>query len=79
MADFVGADLNRMTGELDKLLIACLGKDNLITPDLVEQNIGISKQYNNFELQNAIIEGDVYKANQIVKYFEANPKIIRYK
>ncbi len=74
MADFVGADLNRMTGELDKLLIACLGKDNLITPDLVEQNIGISKQYNNFELQNAIIEGDVYKANQIVKYFEANPK-----
>ena len=74
LADYVGTDLSRMAGELDKLLIARSEKDTIITPDLVERNIGISKQYNNFELQNAIIEGNVFKANQIIKYFDENSK-----
>ena len=74
LADYVGTDLSRMVGELDKLLIALSDKDKIITPELVERNIGISKQYNNFELQNAIIEGDIFKANRIIKYFEENPK-----
>lgn len=74
LADYVGTDLSRMAGELDKLLIARSEKDTIITPDIVERNIGISKQYNNFELQNAIIEGNVFKANQIIKYFDENSK-----
>ena len=45
-----------------------------ITPEQIEKNIGISKDYNNFELRSALIEKDVLKANKIVKYFEENPK-----
>lgn len=74
MAEFVGADLNRMAGELEKLIITLPAGQKRITPDLIERNIGISKDYNNFELRNALIAKDVLKANQIVKYFEENPK-----
>ena len=73
LGDFIGTDLSRLASELDKLLIVCSGKEQIITPDVVERNIGISKQYNNFELQNAIIAGDVFKINQIIKYFNDNP------
>ena len=74
MAEFVGADLNRMAGELEKLIITLPAGQKRITPELIERNIGISKDYNNFELRNALIAKDVLKANQIVKYFEDNPK-----
>ena len=74
MAEFVGADLNRMAGELEKLIITLPAGQKHITPELIERNIGISKDYNNFELRNALIAKDVLKANQIVKYFEENPK-----
>ena len=74
MAEFVGADLNRMAGELEKLIITLPAGQKRITPELIERNIGISKDYNNFELRNALIAKDVLKANQIVKYFEENPK-----
>ena len=74
MAEFVGTDLNRMSGELEKLIITLPSGQRRITPDLIERNIGISKDYNNFELRNALIAKDVFKANQIVKYFEENPK-----
>lgn len=74
MAEFVGADLNRMAGELEKLIITLPAGQKRITSDLIERNIGISKDYNNFELRNALIAKDVLKANQIVKYFEENPK-----
>lgn len=74
MADFVGNDLNRMAGELDKLVITLPEGQLRITPELIEQNIGISKDYNNFELRNALIVKDVLKANRIVKYFAENPK-----
>lgn len=74
MAEFVEADLNRMAGELEKLIITLPAGQKRITPELIERNIGISKDYNNFELRNALIAKDVLKANQIVKYFEENPK-----
>jgi DNA polymerase-3 subunit delta len=74
MADFVGADLNRMTGELEKLIITQPKGQKSVTPEQIEQNIGISKDYNNFELRNALIEKDVLKANRIIKYFSDNPK-----
>lgn len=74
MAGCIGADLNRLQSELDKLLIALPENDRRITPDMVEKNIGVSKDFNAFELRSAIINKDVYKANQIIKYFDNNPK-----
>lgn len=74
MAEFVGADLNRMAGELEKLVITLPAGCRRITPEQIERNIGISKDYNNFELRNALITKDVLKANQIVKYFNNNMK-----
>ena len=74
MAEFVGTDLNRMAGELEKLVITLPAGQRRITPEQIERNIGISKDYNNFELRNALREKDVLKANRIIKYFEENPK-----
>ncbi|WP_455098729.1 DNA polymerase III subunit delta [Prevotella histicola] len=74
IADHIGADLNRLTSELDKVLIS-LPSDNLrVTPEIVEEQIGVSKDFNAFELRNAIVQKDVFKANQIIKYFDNNPK-----
>ncbi|MCE2616537.1 MAG: DNA polymerase III subunit delta [Phocaeicola sp.] len=74
MAEYVGADLNRMVSELDKLIITLPKGQNRITPTQIELNIGISKDFNNFELLDAIINKNVVKANRIVKYFAENPK-----
>jgi len=74
IADFVGADLCRLTGELDKLTITLPSGQKRVTPDQIEKNIGISKDYNNFELRSALIEKNVLKANKIIKYFEENSK-----
>lgn len=74
MAEFVGTDLSRMAGELEKLIITLPKGQKRITPEQIEQNIGISKDYNNYELRNALIIKGVFKANQIIKYFEENPK-----
>ena len=74
MAEFVGTDLSRMAGELEKLIMTLPKGQKRITPEQIEQNIGISKDYNNYELRNALIIKDVFKANQIIKYFEENPK-----
>ncbi len=74
MAEYIGSDLNRMVSELNKLIIAMPKDTDTITPELVERNIGISKEFNNWELKNAIVAKDVYKANQIVAYFNSNPK-----
>lgn len=74
MAEFVGTDLNRMAGELEKLIITLPSGQKRITPEQIERNIGISKDYNNFELRNALIAKDILKANQIVNYFEENLK-----
>ena len=74
MAEFIGTDLSRMASELEKLIITLPKGQRRITPEQIERNIGISKDFNNFELRNALIAKDVFKANQIVKYFEENPK-----
>lgn len=74
LADFIGADLNRMASELEKLIITLPFGQTQITPEQIEKNIGISKDYNNFELRNALIEKDILKANKIIKYFCENPK-----
>lgn len=74
IAEFVGTDLNRLAGELEKLIITLPPGATRITPEQIERNIGISKDYNNFELRSALIEKDVLKANRIVKYFNENSK-----
>jgi len=68
---YLGADLGKVANELNKLIIAVNGAK--ITPDHIEKNIGVSKDYNLLELQNALGEKNVFKANQIINYFGANP------
>ena len=74
LTDFLGTNLSSIVNELDKLIISRPAEVKVVTPDLVEKNVGISKDFNNFELLNALINKNVYKANQIVFYFEQNPK-----
>lgn len=74
MVESIGADLGRLASELDKLIIAKPQNDEPITPQLVEDYVGISKDYNVFELKNALIVKDVVKANAIAKYMEDNKK-----
>lgn len=74
IAESIGADLHRLTSELDKLQISLPAADRRVTPDIVEREIGVSKDFNAFELRSAIINKDVYKANLIINYFDSNPK-----
>ncbi|MDR2809918.1 MAG: DNA polymerase III subunit delta [Tannerellaceae bacterium] len=75
LADYLGNDLSRLCKELDKLAILLPDTSpKRITPELIEQNIGISKEFNNFELLKAIATKDVLKSNRIIQYFEKNPK-----
>jgi DNA polymerase-3 subunit delta len=73
LTEFLGADLHKIVNELDKLLITLPAGKPVITTSLIEKNIGISKDYNNFELQKAIGEKNILKANMIVRYFTDNP------
>ncbi|MCB0447165.1 MAG: DNA polymerase III subunit delta [Gelidibacter sp.] len=73
LVEFLGTDLSKMNNELEKLQIV-LPKGSQISPQDIENNIGISKDYNNFELRKAIGERNVFKAHQIVNYFADNPK-----
>lgn len=72
ISEYLGADLSKVTNELDKLIISVPARTQ-ITPDHVEKNIGISKEFNVYELQNALGERNLLKANQIINYFGANP------
>lgn len=72
LSEYLGADLSKVSNELDKLIIS-LPSGSQITPDHIEKNIGISKEFNVFELQNALGERNLLKANRIVNYFGANP------
>lgn len=74
LVEYIGADLNRMAGELDKLVLSLPQGVTQITPALIEKNIGISKEFNIFELRTAIINRDVLKANRIINFFDANQK-----
>ncbi len=73
LADSLGTDLSRIANEIDKLSLL-LPAGGEIKENLVEEHTGISKDFNTFELQSAIIRKDYLKANRIVNYFEANPK-----
>lgn len=73
LAEFLGNDLSKVTNEVDKLLIN-LKEGEEITTDLVQDNIGISKEFNIFELQEAIAKKDILKANRIINYFSDNEK-----
>ncbi|GAA4301863.1 DNA polymerase III subunit delta [Aestuariibaculum suncheonense] len=73
LVEFLGTDLSKINNELEKLKII-LPDGSQITPEHIEENIGISKDFNNFELRKAIGERDVVKAHRIVKYFGDNPK-----
>ena len=74
MTEFVGADLARLAGELDKLCLSPDLRGGRITADLVERNIGISKEYNSFELLRAVVSRDVYRSNLIARQLSFNPK-----
>ena len=82
LADHIGTDIARLFSELDKLSILAEGQsveqeaqgNKSITPLLIEQNIGISKDFNNFELEDALCKRNAEKAFRIVDYFERNPK-----
>lgn len=73
LADYIGNDLERLANEVDKMAIN-LKEPSLIDAKMVQTNVGINKDYNVFEFQNALLRMDVVKANQIVNYFESNPK-----
>lgn len=75
MAAHIGGDLKRLSSELDKLLLSFApGAPRKITSDIIEQQIGISKDYNVFELKDAIVRKDALKAHRIAKYYNDNPK-----
>lgn len=73
LRDYIGTDLSRLYNEIDKLALI-LGKNAMITPESIERNIGVSKDYNNFELIDALAQKDTLKVFNIVEYFRLNPK-----
>jgi DNA polymerase-3 subunit delta len=73
LVEYLGTDLSRINNELEKLQLVLPDKTE-IDPDLIEKHIGISKDYNNFELKKAIGERNVLKATRIINYFAQNPK-----
>ncbi len=73
LTEYLGTNLSKIANELDKLIIS-LPAGSKISSKNIEENIGISKDFNNFELQNALIKKDVLKANRIINYFEQNQK-----
>lgn len=73
LVEFLGTDLSKISNELDKLMLV-LPKETTITAKHIEENIGISKDYNVFELRKAIGKKDILKCNKIINYFAENPK-----
>jgi DNA polymerase III subunit delta len=75
LVDHIGNDLSRIVNEIEKLSLN-IGAEKNITEDHIEKFIGISKEYNIFELQNALSKKDAAKAIRIIQYFDANPKAV---
>jgi DNA polymerase III subunit delta len=75
LEEHIGNDLSRIANEIDKLSLNLAGK-KVIEEDDIEKYIGISKEYNVFELQDAIARKDLVKALKIIQYFESNPKAV---
>ena len=73
LVEFLGTDLSKINNELEKLGLI-LPEASAITPEIIEENIGISKDYNNFELRKAVGQRDILKAQRIAQYFVQNPK-----
>jgi DNA polymerase-3 subunit delta len=73
LSEYLGNDLSKVVNEISKLKIS-LPEGSEVTPEVIEKHIGISKEYNVFELQRALGMKDVGKASRIVNHFEANPK-----
>lgn len=73
LVEFLGTSLSKINNELEKLQLL-LPKDSLITATHIEENIGISKDFNNFELRKAVGAKQIVKANQIINYFAQNPR-----
>jgi DNA polymerase III subunit delta len=73
LVDHIGNDLSRINNEIEKLAVN-LGDKKAINDDHIEQYIGVSKEYNVFELQDALAKKDLVKAMRIIQYFEGNPK-----
>ncbi len=73
MAEYLGNDLSKIANEISKLILSLKAGDE-ITAAMVEDNIGISKEFNIFELQSALGKRNIFKANQIINYFAANTK-----
>ena len=74
LTEYLGNDLGKIANELEKLIIVLKAEQDIITATDIERNIGISKDYNNFELNNALAQRNVLKANRIIQYFNANQK-----
>ena len=74
LVDFLGNDLGKIVNELGKLILVLPSGSKQITAGLIEKNIGISKDFNNFELNRALVAHDVVRANRIIRYFSNNPK-----
>ena len=74
MGEFVGADLNRLASELDKLLLSLPEGQTQIDEQLVRAHVGITKEFGIFELQDALAEKNIQRANQIADFFDKNPK-----
>ena len=74
IADSIGADLSRLASELDKVVLSLPKESRRVTPEVVEDQIRVGKEFNSFELRDAIVNRNVFKANQIIKYFDDNPK-----
>lgn len=74
LSEFLGNDLSRIANELEKLIITKPANVAAITPELVEKNIGISKDFNNFELVKALSSNDIVKSNRIIRYFSTNER-----
>ena len=73
LTEYLGNDLNKIAHELEKLFLTLPEKEQTITPNHIEKNIGISKDYNAFELNKALADKDILKANRIIKHFGKNP------
>ncbi|MDD3080328.1 MAG: DNA polymerase III subunit delta [Paludibacter sp.] len=80
LTEFLGTDLSKVANEMDKLMLTLPVNSQRITPEHIEKNIGISKDFNVFELQTALINRDILKTNRIIRYFadnkKANPMVV---
>lgn len=74
LGEYVGADLNRLAGELDKLAISLPAGERTVTQALVRRNVAMTRDFSIFEMQDALVRKDIVKVNQIAHYFDSNPK-----